>query len=118
MGALECADRLLSFSLYQKSREIFYIDTRLGNARKKKLKKFSELTKEGVSDEDTDIHATNLCDTYYPCRHEDLEDVSLYEIKRLYEYVGMKPSEKSKKKFWPVSRTKVNSTFNFSYKLN
>lgn len=107
LGALECADRISSFSLYQKSREIQYIDTRLKNDRKKRLKKYSELTKEGVSDQDTEIHDPNLIDNYYPCRDEALENVSLYEVKRLYEFVGMKPLGKSKK-FWPVVKKQVN----------
>ncbi len=88
VGIYEVADKLLGIELFQFSTAILWLNalpSKERNRRLKDLKAIKELDKD-----DTDIYHTNLIDDYYPKRHQDLSNFSLYKIASWFEYKNSK----------------------------
>ena len=85
IGSMEAADTLLGHSLYGKDKKtmIRWLDIR--EIRNRKLKTFEDIKK--LDGESTDIFCESLIDSHYPNRHNELENLCLYEFAKDYDPV-------------------------------
>ena len=80
-GLYEASDLLLGDHLTEKSEAVQFVDASMPHKRNRRLKNHSSLKELSVSEPDSeDIFESNLVDTYYPNRSDELEDVCLYDI--------------------------------------
>ena len=80
-GLYEASDLLLGDHLTEKSEAVQFVDVSMPHKRNRRLKNHSSLKELSVSEPDSeDIFESNLVDTYYPNRSDELEDVCLYDI--------------------------------------
>jgi hypothetical protein len=76
VGTYEIADELLGNPLHGSSDRVVWLGVGMKDKRIRALKKYKEL----ANSLDDERFQDNLIDTYYPKRHKDLENASLYEI--------------------------------------
>ena len=103
VGTIEAVDTILGFPLRGLSDPVAWIG--LGSSketRKRRMKSLKAIKAEAAGNpQSQDVVVPNLVDTFYPRRHEDLEDVSLYEIVSGYDHSKQAPSARSKVPSFP-----------------
>jgi len=88
-GLYEASDLLLGDHLTKKSETVKWVDVSMPDKRSHKLKDHKVLEEVAKHNPDSeDIFQSNLLDTYYPQRPNDLEDVCLYDFVANYDYCG------------------------------
>jgi len=88
VGIYEVADKLLGIELFQFSTAILWLNALPSNERNRRLKDLKSIKE--LDKDDTDIYHTNLIDDYYPKRHQELSNFSLYKIASWFEYKNSK----------------------------
>ena len=84
VGAYEMADDLLGHALHGSSDQVVSLGVGLPEKRSRKLKPFQMLKR--LNEDSTDTLESNMVETYYPCRHEDLKGTCLYDMVRFYNF--------------------------------
>ena len=88
-GLYEASDLLLGDHLTEKSKTIKWVDVSMPDKRSRRLKDHKVLEDVAKHNPDSeDIFQSNLLDTYYPQRPNDLEDMCLYDFVANYDYCG------------------------------
>ena len=88
-GLYEASDLLLGDHLTEKSETVKWVDVSMPDKRSRRLKDHKVLEDIAKHNPDSeDIFQSNLLDTYYPQRPNDLEDVCLYDFVANYDYCG------------------------------
>jgi hypothetical protein len=88
-GLYEATDLLLGDTLCYKPVTVQWVDMRMPHKRTRRLKDHKKLKALAEQNPDSeDIFDSNLLDTYYPERKDDLEDVCLYDFVANYNYYG------------------------------
>ena len=85
----EASDLLLGDHLAEKSETVKWVDASMPDKRSHRLK-YHKLLKDAAkhNPDSEDIFQSNLLDTYYPQRRNDLKDVCLYDFVANYDYCG------------------------------
>ena len=94
VGTYEIADDLLGNALHGGSEQVIWLGVGMPGERSRALKKWNQAEAEGETGE---MFQDNLIETYYPNRHEDLEDLSLYEVARNWRPEKVKDEDKVRK---------------------
>ena len=80
-----------------------WVDVSMPDKRSRRLKDHKVLEDVAKHNPDSeDIFQSNLLDTYYPQRPNDLEDVCLYDFVANYDYCG-KDSRTGKRQYWKLT---------------
>ena len=88
-GLYEASDLLLGDHLTEKSETVKWVDVSMPDKRSRRLKDHKVLEDVAKHNPDSeDIFQSNLLDTYYLQRPNDLEDVCLYFFIANYDYCG------------------------------
>ena len=88
-GLYEASDLLLGDHLTEKSETFKWVDVSMPDKRSRRLKDHKILEDVAKHNPDSeDIFQSNLLDTYYPQRPNDLEDICLYDFVANYDYCG------------------------------
>ena len=88
-GLYEASDLLLGDHLTEKSETVKWVDVSMPDKRSRRLKDHKVLEDVAKHNPDSeDIFQSNLLDTYYPQRPNDLEDICLYDFVANYDYCG------------------------------
>jgi hypothetical protein len=83
-GALEVADKLLGFSLYECSVNVMFLKVYKKNKRTRRLKELKDINK--LNGESDNIFCPNMIDNYYPNRPESLKEICLYDFVSWYDF--------------------------------
>ena len=88
-GLYEASHLLLGDHLTETSETVKWVDVSMPDKRSRRLKDHKVLEDVAKHNPDSeDIFQSNLLDTYYPQRPNDLQDVCLYNFVANYDYCG------------------------------
>ena len=82
VGAIEAADSLFGFPVKGMSRTVAWVS--IGTSKEDRIRRMKSLKEikrlAEIDPNSADLAVANMLDDFYPNRHEDLEDQSLFEI--------------------------------------